>query len=90
MRSVSRDRGGVDGDKRGVDYAELIKSFYLRRHEFLKLVVMEIFDKAFKHMISRELFRNIETAIVSYDQIVVEVIPQIGDIFKAFTLHDDD
>ena len=50
--------------------------------------MVKVFDKALKSPIGRKRFKNIKSAVMSDQEIVLEIIQKIGYTGKAFAVED--
>ena len=81
---------GIQPDKRGVHHAQIIELAYKRCHDVFQITVVCFLDESLECPIGRQRLGDIEAAVIRDEAVVVEIIPQIGDITEALAFHDND
>jgi len=88
LRSIGSNRSRIEANERSVYNAFPCKKCDMGLHDSGKDTVVKVFQKEVKSPIRGKLCRNIKTAIVCNEKVVVKVIEKVGDHGKAFTFHN--
>ena len=90
LRRVCQNGRGVQSDERGVHHAEFVKDPDQGSLDLFQDAIVQILDKAFKRPVGRQWLCDIETAVISDQQIILQIIQKIGNVDKALAFHDDE
>ena len=58
----------------------MIRLLHLLFHDVFQFLVVPLFEKTLISPVGRQRFHNIESAVVRYEAVVVQIIRQIRDL----------
>lgn len=90
LRSVGKNRGEIQLDKRSIQGAKLRKGKDLFFHNVREDRRIKVFQKAVKSPVRGKRRSNIKTAVMCDEKIVVEIIDKVGKHGETFALHDNE
>ena len=86
---VCHDRRGIQTDKRGVHDTEVIELLYQRRHNRFQISVLRFLQEPVKAPVRWQRAGDVEATVMCDDPVVVQIIPQIGNVSKSLASADD-
>lgn len=90
LAGISGNGSGVKSDKGSVDYALRSEKAHLFPHDPLQEGMVNFFQEAVKRPVGGQGLRDIEAAVVCDQEVVVQVIHEVGDHGKALALHHEE
>lgn len=87
---IGSHRCGIKRDERRIDEPKFAQLQNLFLHDLFEYPVIQFADEAVKCPVGRQRPTDIETAVVCNEQIVAQIVVQIGDLAESFTFHDNE
>ena len=89
LRCIGRNRGRVQSDERGIYDAFCSKGEDLCLHDTGQDIMVKVIQETVKCPVRGKRQRNIKTAIVGDEKVIIEIIDKVSDHGKTFTFHDN-
>ena len=90
LGSIGADRRGIKADEGSVNDTLRGEAEDLGTHKVREDFMVSVFEEAVKGPVRRKRTGNIKTAVMGNKKVVAQIIDQIGDHGKTFTLHDNE
>ena len=90
LRGVGGDRRRIQPDEGCVQNALLIELAHKRLHDVLENGIVNASQETVERPVGRQRTHDVETTVMCNDEIIVQIIHQIGDLRKALAFHDDE